>query len=136
MGRAGSLRGVLLREALACQRRPGHLAMAGDENPDDVVETVEAPQVQKVVYEQDLRAGARGNGWASDILGAKEVAAGGSDLPPDLPEEPSFHRHDKPEKRSPILMYGLAFTYLTFGALGIWVGITMLRDLRGGKEQP
>lgn len=103
---------------------------------DDPTETVvEAPEETegKVIYEQDLRAGARSNGWASDLLGA-EVAAGGADVPPQLPDEPEFHRHDKPEKRSPILMYGLAFTYLTFGALGIYVGITMLRDLRSGKE--
>jgi hypothetical protein len=105
------------------------MELEDDETVTTVVETPEG----RVVYEQDLRAGARSNGWASDLLGTEEVDAGGSDVPPELPDEPEFHRHG-PEKRSPILMYGLAFTYLTFGGLGIWVGITMLRDLRSGKE--
>ena len=102
---------------------------------EEETKTIEAPTVTeeaKIVYEQDLRAGARSNGWASDLLGS-EVGSGGEEGPPELPDEPGFHRHE-PEKRSPILMYGLAFTYLTFGVLGIWVGITMLRDLRSGKE--
>lgn len=95
----------------------------------------ETPVEGRVVYEQDLRAGARSNGWASDLLGSEEVAHDGEGGPPQLPDEPEFHRDGKPEKRSPILMYGLAFTYLTFGALGLYVGITMLRDLRSGKEK-
>jgi hypothetical protein len=107
--------------------------MEPEDDETVTTETVETP-VGRIVYEQDVRAGARSNGWASDLLGAEEVAAGGSDVPPELPDEPEYHRHG-PEKRSPILMYGLAFTYLAFGTLGVWVGVTMLRDLRSGKEQ-
>jgi hypothetical protein len=107
-----------------------------DEDETDV-ETikpfVEEEPEQKVVYEQDLRNGSRSNGWAADLLDTQEVASGEGG-PPELPDEPHYHRDDKPQKRSPILMYGLAFTYLAFGSLGIYVGVTMLRDLRSGKE--
>jgi hypothetical protein len=93
------------------------------------------PEVGSVIYEQDLRAGSHRNGRAPDMVGPEVKSwSEGGDLPPDLPEEPDRPR--RPEGGRPGLApYLVASTYLVFGALGLYVGITMLRDLRSGKKE-
>lgn len=94
------------------------------EEPEEVVSG-------SVIYEQDLRAASHRNGRASDLVDPE--VGGGSDLPPGLPDEPSFGR--KPERRGgPTGAYVLAIIYLVAGTLSLYVGVTMLRDLRGGKK--
>jgi hypothetical protein len=87
----------------------------------------------RVIYEQDLRAASHSNGRAPDLVEPKVTADGGA-TPPELPDEPEYHR---PEGggQSKLLAYSLAFIYLGAACLSAYVGITMIRDLRGKKEK-
>lgn len=102
-------------------------------NPPEEIETEEVP-VGSVIYEQDLRAAPHRNGWAPDLLGA-EVASGDGEGPPDLPDEPGFGPRRGPGQGGNGLTIILACVYLGAGALSLYVGITMLRDLRSGKKK-
>jgi hypothetical protein len=89
-----------------------------------------------IVYEQDLRAGAHRNGRAPHLVGP-EMKAGG-EKPPDPPasDDPESNGlpDGEPGQQNRLLAYSLAFVYLGAAALSAYVGITMLRDLRGHKE--
>jgi hypothetical protein len=95
-------------------------------------ETATEPTVVdgSVIYEQDVRAAAHRNGRAPHLLGAE--VGGGPPAPPG--EEPSGGGLPNGAGGNRILAYGLAVTYLGAGALALWVGLTMLRDLRKKKE--
>jgi hypothetical protein len=93
----------------------------------DIDETVEIPTEGRVIYEQDIRAGAHSNGRVAHLV---EPTVDGPSGPTDISEEDHKHLPEKPEP--PRLVVGLL--YLGAGSILIFAGVTVLRDWRKGKK--
>jgi hypothetical protein len=98
----------------------------------NVVETLipDTEELQRVDFgnEQEFRSDSNGFRRTVDLVDGTEVGSGN---PPDLPDENDFHGdHHHKDNRPQSLRYFLAGVYIAAGMLSMYVGITMVRDLR------
>jgi len=95
----------------------------------ETIETEEKPEIVEgsVIYEQDLRASTHSNGRFADLVGSSVEGP-----PPESPDDDSHDRRD--DGKSPKTMrYLMASIYMVGGIAFLYVGITMIRDLKGEK---